>query len=286
MGGLYARHLIDVGYAVCGFDVSDARCQAFVDGGGTRCASAVGVVERAGTVLTALSAIAAFRSVLLDTGAASAAARPGQIFLEMGTLPMALKDEARRLLEARGAHLIDAPVTGTRIHAERKELVVYASGAEAVVAQARPVLQAFARDVRYVGPFGSGMKLKMVTNHLVAVHNVATAEALSFASSAGLDLNLVYDLIAGGPASSKVFDFRGPLMINTNYANPTMRIDVFEKDLQVIDGYAQTVQAAMPLFTASCEVYREASAQGLAAEDVSVTFEILKERSARLRRQT
>jgi 3-hydroxyisobutyrate dehydrogenase-like beta-hydroxyacid dehydrogenase len=279
MGSRYARHLIEAGFDVAGFDVAADRCEEFTAVGGRLCASPAEVIDSAGVVVVALSAVAAFRSVMLDEGAAPSHARVGQILVEMGTLPIALKDEARQLLVQRGAHLVDAPVTGTRIHAERKELVVYASGDEAVVARARPVLEAFARDVRFVGEFGTGMKLKMVTNHLVAVHNVAAAEALAFAASAGLDLRSVYDLIAGGPASSAVFGFRGPLMVEARYHPPTMRMDVFEKDLQIIDEFATALNAATPLFHASLGVYREALAQGMTSEDVAATFEILKARS-------
>ncbi len=279
MGSHYARHLIDAGFEVPGFDVSAQRCREFVDAGGRLCASPAEVVGRASVVVIALSSIAAFRAVMVEADAGSRVSRPEQIFVEMGTLPMALKEEARTLLENRGAHLVDAPVTGTRIHAEQKDLVVYASGSEAVVSRVRPILESFARDVRYVGAFGTGMKLKMITNHLVAVHNVATAEALSFAASAGLDRQLVYDLIAGGPASSRVFEFRGPLMIEARYANPTMRMDVFEKDLQIIDDFAQDVRASTPLFEASRDVYREALARGMKGDDVAATFEILQART-------
>lgn len=280
MGSLYARHLIEAGHEVAGFDVAEERCQEFAAAGGKLCASAAEVIERAGVVIVSLSSVAAFRRVMLGADAASQRARPGQVVVETGTLPIALKEEARRLLEQRGAHLVDAPVTGTRFHAERKELVVYASGSRAVIEQVRSVLEAFARDVRYVGEFGTGMKLKMVTNHLVAVHNVAAAEALSFAASAGLDLQQVYDLIAGGPASSAVFGFRGPLMVEGRYDPPTMRMDVFEKDLQIIDEFATALHAATPLFQASLGVYREALAQGMTHEDVAATFEVLKGRSA------
>ena len=146
--------------------------------------------------------------------------------------------------------------------------------------RSRPTPRSARASLRYVGEFGTGMKLKMVTNHLVAVHNVAAAEALSFAASAGLDLQQVYDLIAGGPASSAVFGFRGPLMVEGRYDPPTMRMDVFEKDLQIIDEFATALHAATPLFQASLGVYREALAQGVTHEDVAATFEVLKGRSA------
>ena len=274
MGSLYASHLLNTGLSVAGFDISEDRRRQFEQAGGALCVSAAEVVDRADVVITALSSIAAYRSVMLGPNSVTHRAQAAQLFVEMGTLPIALKEEARESLARRGAQMIDAPVTGTRVHAERKELVVYASGDEAAVARVRPVLEAFASNIRFVGPFGSGMKLKMVTNHLVAVHNVAAAEALALAESAGLDLKQVYDLIAGGPASSAVFGFRGPFMIENRYEPPTMRMDVFEKDLQIIDDFARTLRAATPLFQSSTTIYRAALAQGMKSEDVSAVFNL------------
>ncbi len=275
MGSCYARHLLEASFSVTGYDVSAERMASFGQAGGQLASSPGEVVQKSDVIVTALSSVAAFRSVMLGADAATAHVRKGQLFIETGTLAIPLKEEARARVEANGAGMVDATVTGTRVHAERRELVVYASGTEADVAAARPVIEAFAHDVRFVGPFGDGMKLKMVTNHLVAVHNVATAEALSLARAAGLDLQLVYDLISSGPATSGVFNFRGPLMVAGRYDAPTMRMDVFEKDIDVIDDFARGLHAATPLFQASSLVYRAALAQGIRAEDVSAVFEIL-----------
>ena len=276
MGSWYARHLLDAGLTVCGFDPAQERQHSFQSAGGRTCASPEAVIDGAATVITVLGSIAAFRSVMLGPQSAAAKARAGQIFIELGTLPIALKEEARLQLQQRGAEMIDAPVTGTSLHAERKELIIYASGDTGAFASVAVLLETFARDVRFVGPFGTGMKLKMVTNHLVAIHNIATAEALSFAASAGLDLQLVYDLIAGGPASSAVFGFRAPLMIAGSYEPPTMRLDVFSKDLDIISDYSSELGAAMPMFEAGSRIYRQAIDQGLDCEDVAATFKLLR----------
>jgi len=170
--------------------------------------------------------------------------------------------------------MIDATVTGTRTHAERKALIVYASGNEDQVLRGTKILSLFANDVRYVGAFGLGTKLKLVTNLLVAINNVATAEALNLAKSANLDLKLVYDLIASGPGGSEVFKFRGPIMLSESYQNPTMRMDVFEKDIELIEQFAKSQRAATPLFQTSMEIYRAGLARGFDDEDVSSVYKI------------
>jgi putative dehydrogenase len=133
--------------------------------------------------------------------------------------------------------------------------------------------------VRLVGEFGAGIKLKLVTNHLVAIHTAAAAEALSLARSAGLDLQLVYDVIAGGPASSPVFGFRGPLIVADRFVPATMRLDVFAKDLDTIGALRDQVRAATPLLDASRSLYAEALSQQMGEQDISATYRILRQRS-------
>jgi putative dehydrogenase len=272
MGGAYARNVRAAGMDVVAFDTDRTRQQEWQACGGVLAQSAAAVVDASDFVIVALSSVAAFKAVMLDAGAPGGRARPGQLFIETGTLPLDLKQGARVVLASRGACMIDAPVTGTRVHAERRELVVYASGDRQEVERARPVIDAFARDVRYVGEFGAGVKLKLVTNLLVAIHNVATAEALALAQRAGLDLSMTYDLINSGPARSDVFGFRGPMMVAGDYRNATMRLDVFDKDLALIDAFSRAVGADTPLFQAGIGLYKAALSNGDPAEDVSAVF--------------
>lgn len=281
MGSAYARHLLAAGIQVCAFDTDGTRLQQWLDDGGRSAASAASIVDASDFVLLSLSSIAAFKAVMLDAEAPAGRARPGQLFIETGTLPPGLKQAARDALGLRGAAMIDAPVTGTRVHAERRELVVYASGNLSDVERARPVMDAFARDVRYVGEFGAGMKLKLVTNLLVAIHNVATAEALALAARAGLDLSAAYDLINSGPARSDVFGFRGPMMVADDYRNATMRLDVFDKDLEIIGEFSRLLGAETPLFHASTALYKAALKNGDPAEDVAAVFRQLAGESGR-----
>jgi 3-hydroxyisobutyrate dehydrogenase-like beta-hydroxyacid dehydrogenase len=281
MGGAYARNVLAAGMDVVGFDTDRTRRREWLDSGGVLVESAADVVDASDFVITALSSVAAFKAVMLDDEAAGRRSRPGQLFIETGTLPLELKQAACAVQRSRGACMIDAPVTGTRLHAERRELVVYASGDPLAVERARPVIEAYARDVRYVGEFGAGLKLKLVTNLLVAIHNIATAEALALARRAGLDLATTYDLINSGPARSDVFGFRGPMMVAGDYGNATMRLDVFDKDLSIIDAFSRSVGAETPLFQAGIGVYKAALLNGDPTEDVSAVFRQLAGESAR-----
>ena len=278
MGSQYARHLLAAGYQVTGYDISQDRLATFQAAGGIPGSSARDVASRSDVVITSLSSVAAYRAALLGPEGILPAATTGKLVIDTGTFALDVKTEARTRLAERGTRMIDAPVTGTRMHAETRDLVMYASGDAADVEEVRPVLQAFAKDVRFVGTFGTGIKLKLVTNHLVAIHTAAAAEALSLARSAGLDLQLAYDVIAGGPGSSAIFGFRGPLIVAGTFEPATMRLDVFAKDLETIGALREQVHAATPLLDASRSLYAEALAQD-GTQDISATYRILRQRS-------
>jgi 3-hydroxyisobutyrate dehydrogenase-like beta-hydroxyacid dehydrogenase len=166
------------------------------------------------------------------------------VLAEMGTLPLEAKEAARVACAEVGVALLDCPVSGTGAQAATGDLVVFASGEAADVAVLYPVFSALARDIRHVGPFGAGMKLKLVANLLVTIHNLAAAEALLLAEKSGLDLGMVYEAIRSGAGNSRMFEVRGPLMIDGRYEPATMKMDVYQKDLALImdPAYRKIVQ--------------------------------------------
>src|SRR2546427_503955 len=121
----------------------------------------------------------------------SRSAGRGAIVIETSTLPIPVKEAARDVLAKRGVILLDCPLSGTGAQARVKDLIIYVSGDRAAYRKIVPVLQGFTRANYYVGAFGAGSKMKFVANLLVAIHNVAAAEAMVLGMKAGLDPALV-----------------------------------------------------------------------------------------------
>lgn len=273
MGSAYARNLLERGYEVVGTDVAEAAMAELAGQGGRRVDSAREVAGAADIVLLALPSVKALEAV---TAEIAGTARPGAVVCEMGTLPIEAKEACRRALEARGAQLLDCPVSGTGAQAAKRDLSIYASGNEAAFRKVEAAFADFARDVRYCGGFGTGMKLKYIANLLVTIHNLSTAEALLLAERAGLDLNLVYDAIRPGAGGSRMFDVRAPMMIEDRYEPATMKMDIYIKDLQLIMDFAREMRAPTPLMAASLPFYFAALAQGRGKEDTASLFAVLK----------
>jgi 3-hydroxyisobutyrate dehydrogenase-like beta-hydroxyacid dehydrogenase len=280
MGSAIAGNLLRKGAEVVGYDIDERRLAELAAAGGTPVRSAAEVAARAEIVLTSLPSAAA---LALTVESVLSTPRSGLVLAELSTLPIEVKLGARDRLAAAGIALLDCPLSGTGAQAATGDLAVYASGERAAYDRAVPVFAKFARVSHYLGAFGNGSKMKFVANLLVAIHNVATAEAMVLGRKAGLDPAEVAKVIASGAGTSRVFELRAPLMVEGRYEPPTMKIDLWQKDMAVISAYAASLGVATPLFTASIPVYNAAQAQGHGGEDTAAVCAVL-ERMAGLRR--
>jgi putative dehydrogenase len=282
MGSAMSAHLLKAGYAVLGYDVAAAARGAHRRAGGRVAADAAHVASAADTIITSLPSAQA----LLDTVAAlTATAGKRHVVIETSTLPIAVKEAARQRLARRGALLLDCPLSGTAAQAWNKDLVVYASGPRAACRRIAPILDGFARAHHYVGAFGAGSKMKFVANLLVAIHNVAAAEAFVLGMQAGLDPALILKVIGDGAGSSRMFQVRGPMMAAGHYGAATMKVDVFQKDMTIIGDFAREIASPTPLFAASAPIYTAAMAMGRGKDDTAAVCAVLETMAGRADRR-
>jgi L-threonate 2-dehydrogenase len=182
------------------------------------------------------------------------------------------------VLREAGHELLDCPLSGTGAQAKVKDLVVYASGSSAAIGRLKPLFADFARQAHDLGAFGNGTKMKFVANLLVAIHNVATAEAFVLGMKAGLDPQQIFDLISVGAGSSRIFELRGPMMAQNRYDgdNVTMKVSVWQKDMAVIGDFARGLNCPTPLFSATMPIYAAAMSTGHAAHDTAAVCAVIE----------
>ncbi|MDA4845276.1 NAD(P)-dependent oxidoreductase [Hoeflea poritis] len=274
MGSAMAKNLLAAGHSVAGYDPDGSAVSAHRAAGGIAQASAGEVASAAPVILLSLPSSAALEAVVADIARSGAT---DCVLVELSTLKIDDKRAARDALAQRDITLLDCPVSGTGAQAARGDLVVLASGDAEAVGRCRPFLDAIARETRYLGEFGNGMKMKCVANLLVAIHNTAAAEALVLAQRAGLDLQETYDVISAGAGSSRMFELRGPMMVEGRYSPPTMKNEVWRKDLDLIAEFAAGLGSPAPLFSLTDRLYAEAEAMGLGGEDTAAVKRVLDE---------
>jgi 3-hydroxyisobutyrate dehydrogenase-like beta-hydroxyacid dehydrogenase len=198
------------------------------------------------------------------------------IVIETSTLTMADKERAQLALALAGAQTLDCPISGTAVRMKEGGWTIFASGPQAVYKRAKPVLDVFTKNVQFVGAYGNGTKMKFIANHLVAIYNVAVGESMTFARKMKLDPQQVWDLFSSSPVlGNGIFKLRGKLMVKQNYLPATMKVEVWQKDMQVIGDMAKSLDCPLPLFTTCAPLYTTAMAQGLSQHDTASVCEVL-----------
>ncbi len=276
MGSALARHLVAGGFAVRGFDPDpEAAQRAAVDG--VRIALTVGeVAQGVECVMTSLPSEAALVSTVDALISGVRAEDEKIVLIELSTLSLSSKTAARDRLSNYGIEMLDCPVSGTGAQAQAKDIVLYVSGAEDSYDFCQPVFDAVARESFFLGAFGNGTRMKFIANLLVAIHNVASAEALALARKSGLDPQQVFDVISSGAGTSRIFELRGPMMVEEIYTPATMKLDVWKKDMALIHDFITQVGASTPLFEATKPLYETANEMGFGDQDTAAVLEVFK----------
>jgi 3-hydroxyisobutyrate dehydrogenase-like beta-hydroxyacid dehydrogenase len=273
MGGSFASNLAAAGWRVIGYDPSKKATDAAKRAGVEIAASAVDVVERTQIILTSLPKPEALHATVRDIVRANIGHR---VIVEMSTFKIADKEKAEKALRKAGHTMLDCPVSGTGAQARTRDLVFYASGDAGAIKRVSLILENFGRRTYNVGVFGNGSRMKYVANLLVAINNVASAEAMVMGMKSGLPPQTIFDLIQGGAGNSRIFELRAPMMVKGRYDDVTMKIDVWQKDMDVIGDFAKRLKVKTPLFTATEAIYKKARKDGLGAQDTAAVCAVLE----------
>ena len=272
MGSAIAQNLAERGWKVIGCDVDPARTRALASKIDIA-ANVAEVVRLAPIVMTSLPSAKAAFAVAEDIVRADADPR---IVIELSTLTIRDKLQFKDILASAGHIALDCPLSGTGAQAIKRDLVVYASGATAAIEKCQPIFADFASHSADLGAFGNGSKMKFIANHLVAINNVAAAEAMLLAKRAGLNLNQVVELVGSGAGGSRMFQMRAPMMAADVYEPATMRVSTWQKDMEIIAEFAAELGSPTVLFDLTQPVYAKALAMGLGERDTASVFKVLE----------
>jgi len=281
MGGAFAQNLVKAGWHVVGYDIDPARRRAMAKAGVEIAADAKAVATEAQTIITSLPKPAALDATVKAIVEAHVGPR---VIVEASTFTIDDKVRAERTLRKAGHVMLDCPISGTGSQAKTKDLVVYASGDSKAIRKLKPLFAGFARAAHDLGAFGNGSRMKYVANLLVAINNVAAAEAMVLGIKAGLDPQTVLEMVTSGAGNSRVFELRAPMMVKDRYDEATMKISVWQKDMAVIGQFAREIGVPTPMFDASVPVYNKAMKSGHAEHDTAAVCAVL-EKMARVKRR-
>ncbi len=277
MGRAMAANLVKAGFAVSGYDPDPKAMKRLKAAGGRPCASAGDLASEVDVVICALPSPEALHDAAQQIAACG---HRKLLVVETSTLDIADKTAARDALKAKSIVMLDCPLSGTGAQAVHKDLTVYASGPKAAIKKLAPVFAGFSKNCFDLGAFGNGMKMKLMANLLVAIHNVSTAEALLLGKRWGIQPKDAVKVLSDGAGGSRMLQIRGPLMQAEGWNTPTMKVGIWQKDMKLITAALADAQVPAPLFAATVPIYNAAMALGHAEHDTAAVFDVLSRMSS------
>jgi len=268
MGTPMAINLLKAGHAVRGFDVRPGATDTVAAAGGSAAASAADAAKDADLLWLMVVSGEQAEAVLFEQGAAAALPKGAIVALGCTQAPAHAARTAERLA-ALGFATLDAPVSGGTKGANAAALTIMCSGDEAVLARARPVLDAMGSRVFDCGRLpGMGSTAKMINQLLCGVHIAAAAEAMHLAERAGVSTATMHEIISVSAGNSWMWGDRGPRMMMED-PPVTSAVDIFVKDLGIVLGEGRELKAGLPLSAAAMQMFLAASGLGHGAADDS-----------------
>lgn len=268
MGLPMATNLMKAGYSVIAFNRSSESLETLAGLGASRLNSIAEVAAGADIILTSLTNQQSVRDVYLADNGLAAHAREGQIYIETSTNDIPLIKEIAEALEARGAGLLDSPVSGGVPGAEAGSLTVMTGGTDSVYNTSLPVLEVIGGNVHHLGPVGAGTAMKLVNQLLVGVNTAAVAEAVVFGASAGASPDKILEVISTSFGGSKMLDRSIPLIRERNFA-PATPVDLIRKDLGIVAESADKDHLTLEITKTALALFNHAHNDGLGENDMT-----------------
>lgn len=273
MGRGMAANLLAAGHELHVHDVRREAVEEFSARGATAAASVAEAARDADAVVLMLPDTPQVEEVVLGPGGLAENPPAGRLVIDMSTISAAAARSMAARLEALGTAMLDAPVSGGPQGAESGSLSIMAGGTEAGFAAAKPILSALGTTLRHVGPPGAGQTVKACNQLICALNLQAICEALALGRAAGLDLELLREVLLGGAASSWMLQNLGPKMIAKD-PSAGFRIDLKLKDLRLAGELGFQHGLPLPGLALATSLYLEARAHGEGANGNQALFRV------------
>ncbi|HZK67608.1 MAG TPA: NAD(P)-dependent oxidoreductase [Chloroflexota bacterium] len=279
MGRPMALNLTKGGHKLVVYDRQDAALAPLVAAGARAAASPAEVVQSSEIVFTSLPSLEAVESVFLGENGLVPNARPGQVLVDLSTI---LPSLAQRInVQARGARveMLDAPVSGGTHGAKNATLSVMVGGEKSAFERVKRLLQLIGQNIYYVGLSGSGSRVKLINQLLVAVHNVAAVEALALAGRCGVDIDTMRTIISASAGDSRTFQSTA-LRLRERDFDDGASIDILDKDSQLVQSLAEELGAFVPMLLIARKMYQTGKECGLGAKDMASLVQLFERSQA------
>ena len=274
MGSRIAGRLLDAGHPVYGTNRTAAKAELLLERGLIWMSTPREVAASVDVVLSMVTDDAALEAISAGPQGLLAGLQPGQVYVDMSTVsPQASRRLAERV-RARGAQMLDAPVSGSIPQAESGTLTIMVGGDRQAFAAVEPLLRELGQTVTHIGPNGHGLILKLAINISLAVQTLAFSEGLLLAERAGVDPELAAEVMSASPIGSPMLKARIPLLLDLP-EHAWFDVELMQKDIRLARQTANDLQIPLPSATVADEILTEARQLGYGHRDLAAIHNVL-----------
>ena len=274
MGGRMAKRLMDAGHSVTGYNRTRSKATWLVDAGMRWAESPRAVAEVADITFSMVTNTSALQAVTNGADGVLAGLRPGKTYIDMSTVSPSASRELAGQVAAKGARMLDAPVSGSVATLEQGTLSIMVGGDADTFEKAKPVLQDIGPTVTHVGENGLAVSMKVATNLSLAVQMLAFSEGVLIAEKSGIKREVAVEVLLNSVIASPMVKYRGPFVLNMP-DEAWFDVNMMQKDLNLALELGQQMDVPLPTTSATNEYLTAARGMGLADMDFAVVFEVL-----------
>ena len=274
MGAGMAGRLLSAGFPLSVYNRNAERAKPYAELGASFASSPREAASQAEVVISMVADDVASREVWLGTNGALAGAKSGAVLIESSTLSVSWIKELATSASRANCELLDAPVTGTKPHAESGQLLFLVGGSAKTLERVRPVLSILGRDAIHLGPTGSGALMKLINNFLAAVQAVSFGEALSLIEAGGLDRAKTTSILTEGAPGSAILKRVAERVASGDFT-PHFHLSLMAKDVSYAIEEGRCRQVNMQTAAAALTAFKQAIANGLGEKDFTAVVQAI-----------
>lgn len=277
MGRPMAKNVRKAGFDLAVCDVNQEAVNEMTALGAVAKATAAEVAAESDIICTSLPNSSILKSVVLGPDGIINGIKAGALVVDLSSVEPAVARDLSGALKAKGASLIDAPVSGGVSGAAAGTLTIMVGASDQELAQATPVLKAIGKTISHVGQVGSGQAMKLVNNLLLGANMAAVAEALTLGAKLGLAPGTMIDIIGQSSGRSYALEAKAPNFILKGNFAPGFAVDLQYKDLELAVSTAKSLAQPLPMANAAQQIFEIARAKGWGREDISAIIKFFEE---------
>lgn len=274
MGGRMVKRLLDAGHSVTGYNRTQSKAQWLLDLGMKWADTPRGAAQAGDFVFSMVANTEALRAVTAGADGIVAGLTAGKIYVDMSTVSPAAIRATAKLVEAKGAQMLDAPVSGSSITLEEGKLSFMVGGTRETFEKVLPVLQAIGPKATYVGTNGLAVSMKIATNLSLAVQMLAFSEGVLLAEKSGIARETAVEVMLNSVMASPMVKYRGPFVLKMP-DEAWFDVNMMQKDLRLALEMGLRLDVPLPTTSITNEFLTAARGMGMADKDFAVMFEVL-----------